>query len=178
MGLKVCPNAQEIEHAGEHVATLGHPGHRLDVLGVNGPSKGGHSRSKQNTHRRIRPSFSYRGTFAPPCRENRRTHKTQGRGPHGVQEDVRQVIPARIQTPHTIVHRQREPTEGLIRTHVRRGEHPPQIRGPQTAKVGVLKDVLVVIPVNEPSVKTGKKGDENQQGNRTRHRKQATVYPP
>ena len=59
------------------------------------------------------------------------------------------MVSERVHPPNHIVHSQADPTEGLIMAHVKSRKHPTEVRPTEAAVMGILHDILVVVPIDK-----------------------------
>ena len=80
-----------------------------------------------------------------------------------MQQEIRQVVPERIELPDPVVEEERKPGQGHVMP-LRRREHPLQVA---RRKMRVSHEVFVVVPVDEFARQRRpetRKDDENQEG--------------
>ncbi len=150
------PDAPEIgEHRGdrqepaEHVAPPAHPRHRLRAQRVHAPDERGEERAAGDG-RGGRHAFERGGDELA-----REEHEQPRR--HRVEQQAREVVAGRRQTPEHVVHAPRDPGHRAPVPEPRRGEHPPEMARAEPAVVGVLEEAHLVVPVHEAG---GERGEE------------------
>ena len=107
-----------------------------------------------------------RGERAPPSRacETAEGKKQQG-GRGGLEQDVVQVKPARLQTRHLAVKHEGQRRQRVPLAHMAVGKRPPDARGSQTRlHRGNLLNVLVVVKTQEPELPSLTKNHDHQKG--------------
>lgn len=72
-----------------------------------------------------------------------------------VEEKAREMVAAGVHPPDIVVEAERHPRERDVVAHVERRPHPPELLYAEPAKMRVVDEVLVVVPVDESVSKDG-----------------------
>jgi hypothetical protein len=163
----VGEDREHVEQGAQHVASLGDPRDRLDAQRMDREDQGGQRRAERD-----RPApqvldsslFAAGGDGRVRGRKRRREqppgHEEEHARPHGVHEHVDQVIPERVHPAERVVESQRQPGQRDPVPQEGRREHPPKVGPAQAAKVRVVGEVHVVVPVHEARLERGEERDE------------------
>ena len=92
-----------------------------------------------------------------------------------MEENAGQVVTARVEFPADVLRPEKQPGQGLINTEPERTPGPLQLRNAETAVVGVVQEVRLVVPVDETVLQAGDEGGDHDQGERNRNQPGAAV---
>src|SRR5262249_6224233 len=67
----------------------------------------------------------------------------------GVKHEIREMIASGVDSPNQIIQPVGHPTQRLVGSHVKRGEHPAQLIPSQAAVARVVDQVVEIVPVDE-----------------------------
>ena len=129
----------EVEEAGEHVAPLRRPRHRLDTQRMDG----------EEERARYRGPGARRGRALERAREQRAHEVVAEHGVRRVQQEARQVVTGRVEAPEGVVEPERHPAERLVVPAEDGREHPAQVGPREPAVARVVREVEVVVPEDE-----------------------------
>jgi hypothetical protein len=106
-------------------------------------------------------------TRPSPAQDSER-HEVEDHGIGGVQEQAGQVIAAGLQAPEQVVQAEGHPGQGEVVAHVKRGPHPAELGPAEPTILGVVEEILVVVPVHELVVQRRQERGEGDQSDQQR----------
>ena len=124
---------------------------------MDGPEKRPDRRTRVDTRRRDAGP----GQQAPGEQEQHRRARQ-------VEDEIRQMVPERVEPPERVVEAEGDPGQRLPVSHVEGGEHPADARRPEAPEHRVLEDVLLIVELDEAVAKRGQEGErgDRQDGGR------------
>ena len=93
----------------------------------------------------------------------------------GVKDEAGQVVTTRVEFPEDILHLEEQPGQRLVNPEPERTPGPLHLGQPQSTVIGVVEEVLIVVPIDEAVVQGGDEGGDDDQGERNRNQPGAPV---
>jgi hypothetical protein len=142
----VAPRSRDREESGEDVAAFRDPRDRLDAQGVDREEERAHPGGERDI---VRPLLRRRPEGEAQQAGDERGEEHRARS---MDQEVREVVPARIHSPQRVIEPERHPRQGHPVPEVERGPHPPELREPEPTVVGIQYEVRLVIPGDESGI--------------------------
>ena len=107
--------------------------------------------------------------IGPASDEQGHRQDIQDHGVGNVEEQAGQVVTTWVEFPEDILRLEEQPRQRLVNAEPERSPGPLHLGQPQTTEIGVVEEVLIVVPIDEAVVQGGDEGGENDQGQRNRN---------
>ena len=101
--------------------------------------------------------------IGPASDEQGHRQDIQDDGVGGVEEQAGQVVTSRVEFPEDILRLEEQPGQRLVNAEPERSPGPLHLGCAQTTEIGVVEEVLIVVPIDEAVVQGGDEGGDDDQ---------------
>ena len=98
----------------------------------------------------------------PASDEQGHRQEIQDHGVGDLKEQAGEVVTSRVELAEDILHLEEQPRQRLVNAEPERTPGPLHLGCAQTTEIGVVEEVLIVVPIDEAVVQGGDEGDKGE----------------